>query len=174
MRTGFPSTGAVHFSTRGEYGVRLMVELARHHGHGPVSLAEVADHEKLPRAYLEQLVVSLRDAGLVNSTRGAHGGYELTKDPADIRMGTVLRVLEGPLAPMICASEDALHAGLCDRTGFCSVNLLWVKVRDAIGSALDSVTLADLARPRPNATASHPFHADIDTPIQVQGVTARS
>jgi Rrf2 family transcriptional regulator, cysteine metabolism repressor len=166
----------VHFSTRGEYGVRLMVELARHHGHGPVSLSEVADHEELPRAYLEQLVVSLRDAGLVASTRGAHGGYQLTKDPAEIRMGTVLRVLEGPLAPMICASEDPVHAGLCDRTGFCSVNLLWVKVRDAIGSALDSVTLADLARPRPNATATHPFHpsGDVEAPIQVQGVSARS
>jgi Rrf2 family transcriptional regulator, cysteine metabolism repressor len=166
----------VHFSTRGEYGVRLMVELARHHGHGPVSLSEVAEHEELPRAYLEQLVVSLRDAGLVASTRGAHGGYQLTGDPAEIRMGTVLRVLEGPLAPMICASEDPVHAGLCDRTGFCTVNLLWVKVRDAIGSALDSVTLADLARPRPSATATHPFHpsGDVETPIQVQGVSARS
>ena len=62
MRTILPSSGAVHFSTRGEYGVRLMVELARHHGLGPVSLAEIADHESLPRPYLEQLVVSLRDA----------------------------------------------------------------------------------------------------------------
>jgi Rrf2 family protein len=152
-----------------------MVELARHYGHGPVSLSEVADHEELPRPYLEQLVVSLREAGLVASTRGAHGGYQLTKDPAEIRMGTVLRVLEGPLAPMICASEDPVHAGLCDRTGFCTVNLLWVKVRDAIGSALDSVSLADLARPRPNAIALHPFHpaGDADAPIQVQGVSGR-
>jgi Rrf2 family cysteine metabolism transcriptional repressor len=158
VRTGFPSTGAVHFSTRGEYGVRLMVELARHHGSGPVSLSEVADHEALPRPYLEQLVISLRDAGLVRSTRGAHGGYELASDPAEIQMGAVLRALEGPIAPMICASEDPAHAGLCDRTGFCTVNLLWVRVRDAIGSALDSVTLADLARPRPAPALGHPFH----------------
>src|SRR6266545_6529106 len=86
-RSIFPGTGAVHFSTRGEYGTRLMVELARHHGNGPISLAEMADHESLPRPYLEQLVVSLREAGLVTSTRGAHGGYELGRPPAEIRMG---------------------------------------------------------------------------------------
>src|ERR1700693_4943839 len=117
MRQILPSTGAVHFSTRGEYGVRLMVELARHHGLGPVSLAEIADHENLPRPYLEQLVVSLRDADLVHSTRGSRGGYELTREPSQIRMGEVLRALEGPLAPMICASEDPHDAAICERTG---------------------------------------------------------
>jgi Rrf2 family transcriptional regulator, cysteine metabolism repressor len=154
-RSIFPGTGAVHFSTRGEYGVRLMVELARHHGAGPVSLAEMAAHEALPRPYLEQLVISLREAALVNSTRGARGGYSLARDPDQIRMSEVIRALEGPIAPMVCASEEPSHAGLCERTGFCNVNLLWVKVRDAITDALDSVTLADLAVPRPH----HPFHS---------------
>ena len=153
-RTTFPTTGAVHFSTRAEYGVRLMVELARHHGGGPISLTEMADHEALPRPYLEQLVVSLREAGLVTSTRGAHGGYQLTRDPADVRMGEVVRALEGPIAPMICASEDPAHAGLCDRTSFCNVNSLWGRVRTAVIGALDSLTLAELAQPRP----AHPFH----------------
>lgn len=153
-RSIFPTSGAVHFSTRGEYGVRLMVELARHHGSGPISLAEVADHEALPRPYLEQLVVSLRGAGLVTSTRGARGGYQLARPPDQIRMGLVLRALEGPLAPMVCASEDPHDAGLCDRSRFCTVNSLWVRVRDAISSALDSMTLADLAQPR----SLHPFH----------------
>ncbi len=155
MRTTFPSTGAVHFSTKGEYGVRLMVELARHHGTGPVSLAEVASHEELPRPYLEQLVVNLREAGLVHSTRGAHGGYELTRDPGAIRMGAVLRALEGPIMPMVCASEQDEHGVLCGRTGFCGVNAMWLRVRDAIVIALDSMTLADLAGPQP----AHPFHA---------------
>ena len=160
MRTIFPSNGAVHFSTRGEYGVRLMVELARHHGTGPVSLAEVAQHESLPRPYLEQLVVSLREAGLVTSTRGARGGYQLARQPSDIRMGEVLRTLEGPIAPMVCATEAPHDPDLpaqCARTGFCTVNLLWVRVRDAIGEALDSMTLADLARPLPTG-AAHPAH----------------
>jgi Rrf2 family protein len=159
-RSIFPGTGAVHFSTRGEYGVRLIVELARHYGSGPISLAEIADHEELPRPYLEQLVVSLREAGLVHSTRGARGGYQLTRSPQEIRMGEVLRALEGPIAPMICASEDPAHAGICERTGFCNVNHLWMTVRRAISTALDSITLADLAVPRPR----HPYHS---LPIQL-------
>jgi Rrf2 family protein len=163
-RSIFPGTGAVHFSTRGEYGVRMMVELARHHGAGPISLAEMADHENLPRPYLEQLVVSLREAGLVHSTRGAHGGYELTREPAEIKMGEVLRALEGPIAPMVCASEDPSHAAICERTGYCNVNHLWMTVQRAISDALDSITLADLATPRP----SHPFHS---TPITVAELT---
>jgi len=160
LRSIFPTSGAVHFSTRGEYGVRLMVELARHSGDGPVSLAEIADHEELPRPYLEQLVVSLRDAGLVTSTRGAHGGYALTREPVAIRMSEVIRALEGPLAPMVCASEDPVHAAACDRTAFCTVNPLWLRVREAVAGALDSVTLADLTHPRSTA---HPYHAGTST-----------
>jgi Rrf2 family protein len=150
-----PTSGALHFSSRGEYGVRLMVELARHHGDAPVSLSEMAAHEELPRPYLEQLVVSLREAGLVVSTRGAHGGYQLAMPPDSIRMSQVVQALEGPIAPMVCASHDAHDAAMCDRTDFCNVSLLWTRVRDAVLAALDSMTLAELAGPRPR----HPFHA---------------
>jgi Rrf2 family transcriptional regulator, cysteine metabolism repressor len=125
-----------------------MVQLARRHGTGPASLAEMATDEDLPRAYLEQLVMSLRDAGLVASTRGAHGGYQLTRAPQDIRMSEILRALEGPIAPMMCATEDPEHALVCDRSSRCTVNVLWVRVRDAIAGALDSMTLADLAPQR--------------------------
>jgi Rrf2 family cysteine metabolism transcriptional repressor len=144
----------VSFSTKGEYGVRLMAQLARRHGLGPASLTEIAGQEDLPRAYLEQLVISLRDADLVHSTRGAHGGYELTRPPEEIRMGEVLRALEGPIAPMICVTDDPNHIS-CARAGFCTVNFMWVRVRDAISTVLDSMTLADLvpasARLRPPA-----------------------
>jgi Rrf2 family protein len=142
-RPAFHGTGAVAFSTKGEYGVRLMVQLGRHFGTGPASLAEIAAAEDMPRAYLEQLAFVLRDAGLVVSTRGAHGGYHLARPPAAIPMSEVLRALEGPLAPMICATEDDAHDA-CGRTASCTVNLLWIKVRDAVAGALDSVTLADL------------------------------
>lgn len=144
-RPAYHGSGAVAFSTKGEYGVRLMVQLARHYGTGPASLTGIAADEELPRAYLEQLVVSLREAGLVVSTRGAHGGYELARPPADISMSEVLRALEGPLAPMICASDDPEHATTCDRSSRCTVQVLWVRVRDAITSTLDSMSLADLA-----------------------------
>jgi Rrf2 family protein len=143
-RPVYHGTGALAFSTKGEYGVRLMVQLARRAGQGPASLADIAADEDLPRAYLEQLVMSLRDAGLVRSTRGARGGYELTRDAREIRMSEVLRALEGPIAPMVCASEDPEHGTLCDRSARCTVNVLWVRVRDAVTGALDSMTLADL------------------------------
>ena len=134
-----------------------MVQLGRHYGRGPASLAEIAAEEDLPRAYLEQLVVSLREAGLVTSTRGAHGGYELARPPETISMAEVLRALEGPIAPMLCASDDPEHANLCDRSSRCTVNVLWVRVRDAVAGALDSMTLADLVPPRdPDRRRPHP------------------
>ena len=136
--------------------MRLMAQLAQRHGHGPASLTDIAEQEDLPRAYLEQLVISLRDADLVQSTRGAHGGYELTRPPEDIKMGEVLRALEGPIAPMICVTEDPGHQ-MCSRTGYCTVNFMWVRVRDAITGALDSMTLADLvpaAARRPSLAAA--------------------
>ena len=136
------------FSTRAEYGVRVMIQLGRQHGGGPVSLAGVAEAENLPLSYLEQLVARLRRAGLVTSTRGAHGGYELTRRPDEIRMSQVLRALEGPIAPMLCATDDPEHALVCDRSSRCTVNVLWVRVRDAISGALESMTLADLVPPR--------------------------
>jgi Rrf2 family transcriptional regulator, cysteine metabolism repressor len=132
-----------------------MVQLARHFGTGPASLAGIAVEEDLPRAYLEQLVVNLREAGLVVSTRGAHGGYELARPPQSIAMGEVLRALEGPIAPMFCASDDPEHALTCDRSSRCTVNVLWVRVRDAVTGALDGMTLADLV-PLPGAPGTIP------------------
>ena len=133
-----------------------MVQLARRFGTGPASLAEIAAEEDLPRAYLEQLVMSLRDAALVTSTRGAHGGYELAREPRSVRMGEVLRALEGPIAPMFCASDDPEHAIVCDRSARCTVNVLWVRVRDAVTGALDGMTLADLVPPKTGFEATVP------------------
>jgi Rrf2 family protein len=164
-RPAYHGSGAIAFSTKGEYGVRLMVQLGRHVGTGPASLAEIAAEEDLPRAYLEQLVVSLREAGLVTSTRGAHGGYELARPPESISMAEVLRALEGPIAPMMCASDDPEHATMCDRSARCTVNVLWVRVRDAVTGALDSMTLADLIPPRvPDPASSAP--TSTQTPLQ--------
>ena len=100
-------------------------------------------------------VASLRKAGLVRSTRGARGGYELALEPVDIRMSQVVEALEGRIAPMVCASDDPQHADMCDRTDYCNVNLLWTRVRDAVVGALDSLTLAELA----TLNARHPVHS---------------
>jgi Rrf2 family cysteine metabolism transcriptional repressor len=149
-----------------------MVQLGRRFGTGPASLAEIATDEDLPRAYLEQLVMSLRDAGLVTSTRGAHGGYELAREPASVRMGEVLRALEGPIAPMICATDDPEHAVVCDRSARCTVNVLWVRVRDAVTGALDGMTLADLV-PAPPPT-DPPATDSLPTPATMTGALTAS
>ncbi len=135
----------------------MLVQLARRWDPAstiPVSLAEVAADEDLPRAYLEQLIIPLREAGLVLSTRGARGGYALAHPPADVTLAEALRALEGPLAPMICASEDPAEAHACLRLGACSVNSLWVRVRDSINGVLETTTLADLV-PSPHLIEVH-------------------
>jgi Rrf2 family cysteine metabolism transcriptional repressor len=134
-------------STKGEYGVRIMVDLARHYGQRPRSLTDISQAEMLPLAYLEQLVKLLResDPPLVVSTRGAHGGYTLNRDPVSISMGEVVRVLEGPISPMICATEGEMSQ-VCNFLDSCKTKYLWAKVRDAVANTLDSITLADLVK----------------------------
>lgn len=131
-------------STRGEYGVRAMVSLAHHFGGGPMSIAEIARQTNIPPAYLEQLIAPLRRADLVVSKRGAHGGYTLSREPENIKVGEVYRVMEGPVAPMDCVSEDP-EDQTCPLIDNCETRPMWVKLRDAMTEALDSTTLADLA-----------------------------
>jgi Rrf2 family protein len=130
-------------STRGEYGVRAMVSLARHYGAGSMSVAAIAKDSAIPYAYLEQLILPLRKSGLVAARRGAHGGYQLTRPPAEVKLGEVYRVMEGPIAPMDCVSED-LADQTCPLIPGCQTRPVWIKVRDSIASTLDSMTLADL------------------------------
>src|SRR5688572_925053 len=101
------------FSTKAEYGVRLLVELGRRGDDGPVALASVAEAETLPLSYLEHLVAKLREAGLVSSTRGAHGGYRLGRPAEEITMLEVVEALEGPVAPMDCFHADGEGRVLC-------------------------------------------------------------
>ncbi|MEO8973466.1 MAG: Rrf2 family transcriptional regulator [Ktedonobacteraceae bacterium] len=137
-------------STKGEYGVRIMVDLARHYGERPRSLTDISQAEALPLAYLEQLVKLLREAvpPLVTSTRGAHGGYTLNRRPEDITMGEVVRVLEGPISPMICAPEGEMTQ-ICNFLDACGTKYLWAKLRDVVAQALDGMTLADLVKNSP-------------------------
>jgi len=138
-------------STRGEYGMRAMVALAHRYGDGPMSIAEIARESNIPPAYLEQLIAPLRRAELVKSRRGARGGYLLSRSPEEIRVGDVYRVMEGPVAPMECVSEDQADQ-TCPLIEGCETRPVWLKVRDSIVDALDSTTLADLmTKPRSGA-----------------------
>ncbi|MGH2451114.1 MAG: RrF2 family transcriptional regulator [Candidatus Limnocylindria bacterium] len=145
---------AFHVSTRGEYGMRLMVDLARHWGQGSVSLHAVAEREQLPEAYLEQLVAALRRSGLVTGKRGVGGGYVLAREPAAITAGEVIRALEGPIEPQICTAEGDPVLN-CVREPDCGTRLVWLKLQQSIASALDSMTLAELAK-GPAASAPRP------------------
>jgi Rrf2 family cysteine metabolism transcriptional repressor len=153
-------------STKGEYGVRIMVDLARHYGERPRSLTDISQAETLPLAYLEQLIKLLRESEppLVTSTRGAHGGYKLSRPPKQIAMGEVVRVLEGPIAPMICATEGEMTQ-VCNFLDSCRTKYLWARVRDAVAQTLDSITLADLVEVSEGSQASAQFItlADIHT-----------
>jgi Rrf2 family transcriptional regulator, cysteine metabolism repressor len=142
------------FSTKAEYGVRLMVELGRR-AHDtpdgepePVALSAVAESEVLPLSYLEHLVAKLRQADLVTSVRGAHGGYRLARPAAEIEMLDVVQALEGPIAPMECFHDEPEGRVLCshesDGDRACATKLLWTRVHGGITKALAGTTLADL------------------------------
>jgi len=133
----------MQFSKRSEYGVRMLTELAVRFGSGPVSLTEIARGEDMPLPFLEQIVSHLRRAGFIVSYQGVHGGYELSRAPTEIVMGDVLDILEGNLAPMLCAPLDGATA-LCGRESMCGSKELWRRVRDAVVEALRRTTLADL------------------------------
>lgn len=117
-------------STKGRYGVILMIDLGMFYGEGPVSLKSVAERQSLSEHYLEQLIAPLRNAGLVRSIRGAYGGYVLAKNPPEITVGDIIRVLEGPIT-IVDDPEEELKE-------------LWERVRKSINDVLDSVTLQDL------------------------------
>lgn len=134
--------------------MRAMVELSRSFGDGPTSLSIIARASAVPPAYLEQLIGPLRQAGLVVSKRGAHGGYELSRDPSEIRVGEVYRALEGPVAPMDCVSEVEPEDP-CPLIDGCATRFAWLKVRDSIIEALDSTTLADLLQESQRNKQSH-------------------
>lgn len=129
------------FSTRGEYGVRLMITLARAHGEGPLPLTEIARREKLPHSYLEQLIGDLRKAGLVVARRGQSGGYQLSRDASTINMADVIRALEGPILQMPCAGQA--DAEVCDRPQPCTVHEVFQRVYESVAGTLNATMLAD-------------------------------
>jgi len=138
------------FSTKAEYGVRVMAHLAGKDGHEPTSLGSIAEAEGLPLAYLEHLAQRLRRAALVESRRGASGGYSLARPAEQIQMAEVVQALEGEIAPIECITADADGALVCAREGHspCPTKLLWTRVQGSIVRTLNEMTLADLVRPQ--------------------------
>lgn len=121
-------------STKGRYGLTIMMALAKKHGEGPISLRSIAKEHGLSEHYLEQLVGPLRNAGLVKSVRGAYGGYILEREPDNITAGDIIRVLEGPISPVEVMDDEEP-----------AKRELWMKIRDAVKDVLDNTTLEELA-----------------------------
>ncbi|RKD34621.1 RrF2 family transcriptional regulator [Thermohalobacter berrensis] len=129
-------------STKGRYGLRAMFELAKYYGKGPIPLRNIANKQSVSDNYLEQLIAVLKKEGLVNSVRGAQGGYMLAKQPKEITVGEILRALEGNIAPTDCAVEDEEFT--CEREKHCVTKVVWVKIRDSVNEVIDSITLQDM------------------------------
>ncbi len=138
----------MRISTRAHYGLRMMTELAKHRGSGPLSLSAIARTEHLPLAYLEQLVAPLRRGGLVEGTRGLHGGYRLTRAPGAVTVLEVVELLEGRVVPVECLAEG-YRPGACVREPACLSRGLWGRLQAAVTGVLGGTTLADLVAEAP-------------------------
>lgn len=134
----------MRLSTKGRYGLRAMLEIAIQQGSGPVAIHSIAERQGISQRYLEQLLIPLKQAGLLKSVRGSQGGYVLGREAAKINVGDVIRTLEGPIAPVDCVNE--INQDDCDRAGYCMTRKVWSHLRDSMNEVLDSYTLEKLIK----------------------------
>lgn len=136
----------MRLSKRGEYGLRAMIDLATwDHGSAIVQIKDIAEREQMPSKFLEQILLTLKNAGLLHSKMGVGGGYYLAKTADQINLGQIVRALDGPLAPVRCVSQMAYEACGCPNEEVCGLRLVMSDVRSAIADILDNTTLADVA-----------------------------
>ena len=133
-------------SKRGEYALRALIDfgLAQAFGRPLLQVSELAEKEELPIKFLEQILMQLKAAGYLESRRGKHGGYLLARPPENISVGQVVRLIEGPLAPISCVSQTAYEKCSCPDEEHCGLRMVMLDVRNAISNILDRYTLADV------------------------------
>ena len=129
-------------STRSRYGVRFMFELALNHGKDPILLKNIAKNQEISEKYLSKLIIPLKAGGLVNSKRGAHGGYVLAKEPDKISIKEIVELLEGDISPVDCVKNTSL----CKRASVCPVRDVWCKLDGEISETLKSISLEDIVK----------------------------
>ena len=130
----------VRLSTRGRYSARIMLELALRFGNGPVLLREIAKNQGISAGYLEHIMPPLKAAGLVRSSRGAHGGYTLARQPSEITLGEVVCVVEGNMALVECVVAPKI----CNRADLCVTRDVWGRVSEKIAEVLNAITLEEM------------------------------
>jgi Rrf2 family protein len=128
-------------STRAEYGIRALIDLAAHYGEGPVQTHAIAERQGLPEPYLNQLMTTLRQAGLVTSKRGPSGGHALARPPLEITLREAFSVLEGTTSPWWCVETDEPD---CEHANGCGLRPVWQALQAAAEGVLNRLTLADL------------------------------
>ena len=131
-------------TTKGRYGLRAAIDLAMYGGREPVSLSDVAERQNISISYLEQLIAKLKKAGIVQSTRGAQGGYSLAKSPEEISVGEILRALEGSLSPVDCSAVDGEGETECQASNFCVTKYVWKRINDSINDTVNNMFLSEL------------------------------
>ena len=139
----------MRLSKRGEYGLRAMIILAHAYNESPdamVQIKEISEQDKIPAKYLEQILLALKNAGLLQSRMGIGGGYYLARQPQDINLGQIIRILDGPLAPIRCVSQMAYEPCGCPDERTCGLRMVMGDVRNAIADILDNTTLEDITK----------------------------
>ena len=139
----------MRLSKRGEYGLRAMIILAGKPSCAPLpvmQIKEISERENIPGKYLEQILLTLKNAGLLHSRMGVGGGYYLAKAPQEITIGQIIRVLDGPLAPIGCVSQTAYESCGCPDEKTCGLRLIMGDVRNSISNILDQTNLLDLLK----------------------------
>jgi Rrf2 family protein len=133
-------------SRKCKYGLKAMIVLAREYGNGPILISDLAEREALPKKFLEAILLALKNRGLLHSRKGPHGGYLLGRDPQEISVGEIIRVLDGPMALVSCVSRTAYApCDECVTEKECAVRRLFQQVRDETARILDGTTLAQAA-----------------------------
>lgn len=134
-------------SQKAKYALRALQVLAHEHGKGPILIADIAAREDIPKKFLELILLELKNAGILQSKKGKGGGYQLRRPPEKVTLGNIIRVIDGPIAPLPCVSESAfMKCDECPDEKTCGTRFFFKEVRDAVAKIVDSTSLADLLK----------------------------
>jgi Rrf2 family protein len=153
----------MRITTKGDYATRALRDLALHYGSGPIPIDQIAVRQSLPVRYLEQLLLTLRRAGILQSKRGVKGGYTLAKPPAEITLGAILQAVDGPVEPISCLAEAPRKP--CPREAVCALRGVWSDIHRAVAAIVDHTTLQDICDPS-QAVAAGPDDQQLFPPTE--------
>ena len=132
----------MRFSTKTRYGTRAVLDIAMHSGHGPITLNDIARRQDVSKKYIGHIVNQLMAAGILESVRGPQGGYMLARPAKQIRLGEIIRALDGSMAPVRCVEKP----GVCNRSSRCATQEIWITLKEKCDAVVDGITMADLVK----------------------------